>query len=343
MTTTKPQTIKEQNSILGILFMLLNILSLAALYPTVKILSANMSSHQVVFFYKFLILLMLSPFLFKDGIKHLKTAKFHLHALRGFLSVGGSLSFMYGIQFVDLADATAIQYMEQIILVIVGVAVFKEVLSPTKIFAIIGSFLGAIIVVYPDMIVMQHGGVHLNFSAFKDFNSNYFAIILAVLFWSTNDAVIKLLGRTERSRTQTFYVTMFSCIFAFPIAFFNWKIEQVAGMNLPMPQQYIPVSSLEFKLEYLYLLLLMAACYWTHLWAFFRSLQYADISTVVPFRYTKIIFTGAFGYFLFNQVPEHSSYIGFAFIMVSGLALVMSETKKYRKKTREMEQEIENA
>jgi hypothetical protein len=64
MTSNKPQSIKEPNSILGILFMLLNILSLAALYPTVKFLTSNMSSHQVVFFYKFLILLMLSPFIF---------------------------------------------------------------------------------------------------------------------------------------------------------------------------------------------------------------------------------------------------------------------------------------
>jgi drug/metabolite transporter (DMT)-like permease len=343
MTSNKPQSIKEPNSILGILFMLLNILSLAALYPTVKFLTSNMSSHQVVFFYKFLILLMLSPFIFKDGIKHLKTSKFHLHALRGFLSVGGSLSFMYGIQYVDLADATAIQYMEQIILVIIGVAVFKEAMNATKVLAIIGSFLGAIIVVYPEMILLEHGGIKINFSAFKNFDYNYFAIILAVIFWSANDTVIKLLGRTERSRTQTFYVTMFSCIFAFPIAFLNWKMEKIAGMHLPMPQDYIPVTSLEFKLEYLYLLLFMAACYWTHLWAFFRSLQYAEISTVVPFRYTKIIFTGAFGYFIFHQVPENSSYIGFAFILASGLILVMSETKKYRKKTREMEQEIENA
>ena len=100
--------------------MLLNALSIAILYVSIKELTQDLSSNLVVFIYKFAVLLMILPWCFAGGLKTLKTTKIWLHASRGFLSICGSLCLFYAIKFIDLTDITAMGYIEQVILVIIG-------------------------------------------------------------------------------------------------------------------------------------------------------------------------------------------------------------------------------
>lgn len=343
---THPQKKHEANAVLGILFMLINALSIAVVYAVAKELTQELTSHLVVFLYKFSILIFALPWCFSEGLKSIKTNRILMHASRGFLSISGSLCLYYALKHIDLVDITAIGYLEQVILVIVGILYFKEKATVAKILGIILSFIGAVIVIYPDIIEMN---IHfLENREIENFNPYYIFVFLSIFFWATNCTVVKILGRTEKTKVQLFYVSLFSSLWAFPLAFMKWEqVTSFMGLPISLPQELINFSDLGLKVEHIKYIAILAVCYFIHSVAFFKALQYADLSTVIPFDYSRIVFAGLFGYFLFGEDPSYGSYVGYILIVVAGLYIIHSEAKRRRKlkenQILQIEEEFEHA
>ena len=59
----------------------------------------------------------------------------------------------------------------------------------------------------------------------------------------------------------------------------------------------------------------------------------------MPFDYTRMVFTGVFGYLFLNESPKESSAIGYILIALSGIALIIYETKKRSSKEKLLDQE----
>lgn len=344
----------EKKNLFGISFMLLNAISIAVLYTAVKELRTDLDSNLIVFLYKFSILVCILPWVFKNGLAGLRTKKFPLHALRGFLSISGSLCLFFAIKFIELTDITAIGYLEQVLLVLVGIFLFKEASSTTKYVASLASFLGAVLVIYPDIIVLQEGSWIPTLSPHGlkgDFNEYYIFVFLSILFWGSNCVVIKLLGKTEETRTQMFYVLLFSCIYAYPLAFLDWVEdgELFAGIPYYTAVGHHAFHELGLGMEHVPYLALLGLCYFIHSIAFYKALSYADFSVVIPFDYSRLIFAGIFGYFFYLETPEFGSYWGYLLIVISGIALVRSENRRMKKQKlkeqqiKELEEEYEHA
>jgi S-adenosylmethionine uptake transporter len=139
-------------------------------------------------------------------------------------------------------------------------------------------------------------------------------MLLAVAFWASNILVIKILGSSERSKAQLFYVMLFSSIFSLPMALYDWKPMEAWQIN------YI---------------LALALCYFIHTITFFKALKYADISTVMPYDYTRLIFTGILGYFFLGESPDYLSLIGFGLIIFGGIFAVTHEAARKKSKLSE--------
>jgi drug/metabolite transporter (DMT)-like permease len=325
---------KERRTIAGISFMLLNALAISVIYAASKELTREISSNLVVFLYKFSILICILPWCFKDGISSMKTNRILLHASRGFLSVCGSLSLYYAIKHIELVDITAIGYIEQVVLVIIGVLYFKEQATLAKILGILLSFAGAILVVNPSIIDFSSTAPT---KMFANINPYYMFVFMSIGFWASNCTVIKILGKTEKTKVQLFYVLLFSCIIAFPLAFMKWQtVANIGVVQIRYPYEMFSLDGLGLNLSHIKYLALLAVCYFTHSIAFFKALKYADLSTVIPFDYSRLVFAGILGLLLFGETPELGSYIGYALIVSSGIYLIRSEAKR-RKKIKEFE------
>ncbi len=345
----------NQNNLYGIMFMLINGVAVSALYTATKAINKHMNPTQVVFFYKLMVLLFMLPWIFRHGMNVLKTSNFKLHIVRGFCSIFGSLCFMYGIKYVDLINATAIGYLEQVLWAVIGVLYFKEKLSKFKLLAIVLSTIGALLVVYPqalmriiEIIFNLHSDQSL--SSESTFNFYYLFIFGGISFWALNVSVIKVLGnKAAKNDTQAFYVLIFSAIFSYPIAFIKWTNIQIGSVNLSIyPSEFINWSEIVITSEQWALLFFMALMYFIHVLAFFLSVKYADISTIMPFDYTRLIFTAVLGIIFVNSpMPTLSSYSGYILIVLSGLILMQSEYRQKKKQTalaksKKLEIEIEN-
>lgn len=338
-----------QLNLYGILYMLLNAVAISVLYAAVKELRVELDSNLVVFVYKFTLFILILPWVLKEGFKGIKTDKLLLHTSRGFLSISGSLCLFYAIKYIELSDITAMGYIEQVLLVLVGIIFFKEKSSISKILAILMSFLGAVVVIYPDIIQFTAWNIpYLSSIGFKgEFNKYYIFVFLSIFFWGSNCIVIKFLGKTEKTKSQMFYVLLVSCVLTYPLAFFHWADAQVMGMDIKYPIYHLSFSDLGLAWHHVPYLGLLALCYFIHSVAFYKSLTYAEFSTVIPFDYSRLIFTGIFGYIFYQELPDEGSYFGYLLIVVSGVILVRAESKRRkilkRQQIEELEKEYEHA
>lgn len=339
---------RSSNALLGIIFMLTNTLSLSFLDMTSKYLKITMNSAHIVFLYKSILFLMILPWVLKDGVNNIKSEKLHIHLIRSFFSVAGALAFIKGLQYVSLADASALENVQYMILVMVGMFFFKESITKTKIFALIIGIIGAIIVVKPFLFSgIYHKIFYGDESELIFFDSNssrYFGYtLLAVVFWSINSVSVKILGKTEKTKTQMFYLMLFATLWTLPFAFIEWGTFPIFAFNLPIqPIGFHTFSEFNFRPEYIILILIMAFCYFVHGVAYFNALKY-DLSVVIPFRYTKLLFTALIGYYLFHETQHSMVLVGYALIVLSGLSLTRYEYRRYKYNKKSKEAVIKDA
>ena len=202
MSSETAETIKQQREVYGISFMLVNTFVLTVLDIAAKILGADLPSPIIVFLYKFGLLILVTPWILKEGMLRLKTKRLWMHASRSLLSVLGAISFFHGLKFVDIADATALENIQYLIVVLVGLFFFRERFAKTKIVAVICGFLGVIFVIDPMLFLdlLQHKG-----KVESDLLQNlqkYKYILIAMFLWSGNTILVKVLGNTEHNKTQ---------------------------------------------------------------------------------------------------------------------------------------------
>lgn len=317
---------RGHNNLAGIGLMLIDSISIATLYALTKFITQDIKSSYVVFLYKFFLLILVIPYVFKgEGLKSIKTPYFKTHLLRGFFSVGGSLCFMYGLQFVKLLDATVLQNIEQVVLVIVGMIFFHEKMTSTKIICVIISVIGVVIVIKPEILYLSD----FNILSSK-VNHGYLFILLATMFWVCNNIVIKKLGNKSTNKAQLFYLMFFSSIFAFPIAFLKWEAMNFIGINVVVPTDIVSMADIGFTLTHIKLILCMSLCYLVHSISLFYSFKFGEFSVVMPFVYFKLVWAGIFGYVLFSTTPHAVSYIGYSFITIAGLLLMRREMRNRR-------------
>ena len=289
-----------------------------------KCMSSNMDSSTVVFLYKLGCFIAILPWALRGGISILKTTHLDLHIIRGIFSAGGSLFFMYSLSYVRVVDAVAVGFLEQVFWVIASILLFKEKVNLYKIIAIVVSFTGALLVIYPNVIKSHYPFIDIS-DIVINYNIYYIYTILAVLCWTCNTIIIKKLGRVVKNETQAFYGLLFSSITAFIIIFVNWKCfykkSQCSFFQLSN-DLFIELNSINNI--YFFAIIVF---YITHTCAIFKAMKKTEMSVLAPYVYFKLIFAAVTGYVMLGETPNHFSYIGYGLIVCSGIILV-----KYRSK-----------
>lgn len=307
--------------------MLLNTVALAILDISAKTLRETMGSAHIVFLYKGILLLAILPWVFNKGFKGLRTERIYVHLVRSFFSVLGSLFFVHGLHYVNMADAAALENIQYVFLAFIGILFFKEELTVIKIVAMMFGFCGAVIVVNPGVLSTVTGE---SFKVSGDVIYGY--TLMAIGFWTMNSVLVKILGRTEKSKIQLFYLMFFTCLWTTPFIFIEWNTVNIFGMNLQViPRKYIGFSGFNVQSGDIKFLLLMALCFLVHAVAYFKALK-REMSIVITFRYTKLLFSGILGYLFFTEVPTKVSFVGYTLIIFSGLVLLLAEYIKARNK-----------
>lgn len=286
-----------KNNFKASILMLIHALAVATLFVSVKFLSQELSSSLVVFLYKFILVVLVFPWLLIEGKKIFYTTRIKEYIVGGVFGTTATLCLMHAIKYVPVANATALGYLEKIVLILVGVIYFKEKITVKEIMAIVICVIGAVIVILPK----------LDFSAY---NSYYCYIFVSVILWASYCLIIKSLSKTENIKTQTFYTILISMILSIPAAFFNWQEFTI-----------IKLDDLGFRLQHIPLLLFTSICYLVLSITAINAYKHGDLAVISPFGYSKVLFSGILGALFFHEYPSNNQYLGYLMIILSACYL----------------------
>ncbi len=200
-----------------------------------------------------------------------------------------------GIQYLDLPTFYALIFVAPLITAVLARIYFQELLRPHHILTLLIGFIGVLIVLRPGLNVINIGAI---------------ATLMGATSFSITAVTNKLFPKDYSYIVLTFYPFVAACMVFWVLAYpahispdiFDIILMLCAGICAPMG-----------------LILLI------------KAFQISPANVPSPFHYTQIIWGIAFGYILFNTLPDIWTWIGGTLIIGAGLYLYLVE--KQRAKT----------
>jgi len=286
---------KQSNTILGIIFMILGVFSLGFNDVIVKGLSFKFPIWEIVFFRALSGVIIAIILVIFFGFSTIKTTKPVMHTVRAFSSVGCVVLFFFGIKYLLLSENQAIFHVSPIIATLLAVPILGEKIGFHRIIAVLIGFIGTLIILKP-------GTDLFNIYSLIPIASAFF---MAFAYLST-----RYLMSTETSISIIFY---YSCALLFTSLFFVSK-----DFLFPTFQELTILLSTGVVGSIGHYFLAQAA-------------KNAEVIVITPFEYTSFIFVTLLGYIFYKEIPDISIYIGMILIVISGIYIVYREKRDMKK------------
>lgn len=273
-------------------FLMLSIMALFA-----KLLSTTLHVTEIAFWRNVIALV---PFFLIIGIfgrrdilrVHSKPRVLATRAIIGTLNI----LFVFGsFSLLPMANATSLIFAASLFMPMLGFFFLGEKVGPYRWSAVIIGFLGVLLVAQPGAgwnslgVVLGIGAAFMN---------------------SVLGTLLRLLGRTEKPETTTFYFLLIGTFLLAPVMPFVWvtpssdQIGLLIGLGLSG-------SLMQF---------LMSAAF-----------KYAPAALAAIFNYTQIIWAVFFGWAVFGDWPAMNILIGAAIIIGSSVIVILRESYLARK------------
>lgn len=288
---------RHKENLRGIFWGLVSCLFSGIMVNMVKHVSVNLGTAEIIFSRNIFAFMMFIPIIIYKGLPHFKTNKIGLHLLRSSTGLTSMMIYFYTLSKMNISVVTALSFTAPLYTAILAVYFFKDKMNIHQIFALFVGLIGVIIVARPDS---------------ANFNPLSFLVLLCTLFWALSGIIIKKLSETESAMQTTFYMTFFMMIFSAPLAFMNWKMP-TNGEFTWLFCIALASNILQYSLA--------------------KSLELADFSVVLPFDFTRLIFSAGIAYIVFHEQMDINAIIGSVVILASAFYAALNERRKIRKLT----------
>ena len=278
---------KKQYNLLGIMLAVLATILFATMDSLAKKLVQDYSVANVTciryVIQLVIIIIIFGPFF---GKTLCTTNRLKTQIIRGTLNVGISLSFFASLQYLPLAEATAITFLSPILTIILALLLLKERIKKRLWIAVTFGVIGVIAIVKP-------GGALFSLAVFLP-------IITAILY-SLYEIATKKISGVESPFTSLLYSTLVGAF--------------VSGLILPFTWQ-APTS------EQVILLILLAIVGLLAHFSLIFALEYTTLSSIQPYYFLQLIWSSVAGFLAFDETLDAFSSLGIMIIAASGLLAI---------------------
>ena len=278
----------------AIIWMLLHCGALVLIMGVVRELGAGgLSPYTIIFWQNLFSFTILAPLCAMDG-GFPRTKKLHLHFGRACSGITSGLVLFYGMAHVQLNTATAITFTGPLFSTIFAIIFLREKTYFSRIIGLVIGFMGVLVVLRPGS---------------DAFDPAALLLVLTAALWGCTDIFIKLMIRTETERTMMFYRSAMMLIFTIPLGLYHW--QEVTTMQL-------------------ILIVLLAFLDIANFSTVTRAYKLADISVLMPFDFSRLIFSSIFAYLVFSETLNIWTVLGSTIIVFGTIFVVHSERKRSR-------------
>ena len=282
---------------------------------TIKFLSGDYPLHEVVFVRSTLGMVLILAFLIplSGGFAQLRTKRLGVHIIRGLCVVFANMSFFLGLAAMPLADAVAIFFVSPLVITAFSVIFLRETVGPRRWAAVGMGMIGVLIVMRPGSAAFQLA------SLFP---------LAAAVGYAFLHILTRKIGGTETATTMTFYIQLVFIIVSAGIGL-AFGDGRLAGSGDP---------SLEFLLRawvmpdagdfWLMALLGLASAVGGYLIT--QAYRLCEAGLAAPFEYVALPMGIFWGFTVFGEWPDSTTWVGVALIMAGGLYMFWRETQADR-------------
>lgn len=206
----------------------------------------------------------------------------------------GTWGIVTSVSLIPLASVSAIQQANPLVVSLAAVFFFKETVGPRRWVAIIVGLLCVLLILRPGM---------------DGFDPNALVAVGGMLGLSVRDLATR---RVPKSITSL------------QLSTFGYAILIPLGLILTLPRGIAPMAD---GIEAWAYLIAISISGMTAYFTITVALRLGDISAVIPFRYSRLIFAIIIGLIFFGEIPDWQTLVGAAGIIASGLFLMIRDRK----------------
>ena len=281
----------RKSPLTGVLFALLGFALFSTHDVVIKFLGSDYASFQILFFSVLLGFPFATLMLMGDRSEGtLRPANPRWVTVRTVAGVVTGISAFYAFSVLPLAQVYAFIFAAPLIITVLSIPILKEKVGVHRWAAVVLGLIGVLIVLRPGAEPLTLGHI---------------AGLTAAVGSAVVSVVTRKIGRTERSAVLMLYPMMANVI--------------LMACLLPFIYKPLPV-------EHLGLLAVMSFLGFSGGLCIIAAYRYADAAMVAPMQYSQIIWGAAFGYLIFQEVPDQATGLGAAVIICAGVYVVIRES-----------------
>lgn len=281
---------------LGVVYIVMSAFCFAMMAVFVR-LSGDLPSIQKSFFRNLVSLVFAFVILKKNGVWFSgKRENIKYLLIRSTAGTVGILCNFYAVDRMVLSDASMLNKMSPFFVIIFSFFILKEKIKPPQILIVAGAFLGSLLIIKPTADIFHSPAALVGLVGGM-------AAGLAYTY-------VRLLGgKGEKGPFVVFAFSTFSCVVTLPFLIF----------------QFHPMSVMQT------LSLLMAGlCAAGGQFAVTAAYFHAPAREISVYDYSQIIFSALLGFFIFGQLPDVLSWIGYGVICVMAVLMFLYNNRKER-------------
>lgn len=271
----------------GILYIVLSAFSFAFMNAFVR-LAGDLPSIQKSFF-RNLVALIFAAIVLKRSKIGFSYKKENLKPLilRSTFGTLGILCNFYAIDKLVLADASMLNKMSPFFAILFSYILLKEKIDWVQAISVAGAFVGSLFIIKPSFHNVELIPALAGFAGGMAAGAAY--------------TFVRILGQKgEKGPFIVFFFSSFSCVTTLPFLIFQYH-----AMSLT---------------QVIYLLLAGLAAAGGQ-FAITAAYCYAPAKEISIYDYSQIIFSAILGFFLFGQIPDF--YSGLGYVIICGMAIFM--------------------
>ncbi|SIQ48701.1 Uncharacterized membrane protein [Paracoccus thiocyanatus] len=280
----------------GIVLLLLAIFLFTLMDATGKHLSTLYHPVQVVWI-RFLTNLAIVAAIFAPRLRAtLATRRPVVQAFRGLTQLCSILLFFSALQFVGLAEATAIMDINPV-LITLGAALFLgESIGIRRILGILAALCGALLIIRPGAGVFHPAAL----------------LALAAAFTYAAGAILTRVARSDSTATSILWSALVG--------------TALSSLAVPLVWQPIAIGDI-------WAFLLLGGFGTAAQALLIRAFSLAEAAAIAPFGYTGLIWAGLWGWLFWGTLPDRWTVIGALIIVAAGLYVWMREARAMNRAT----------
>ncbi|MBD8960835.1 MAG: DMT family transporter [Ruminococcaceae bacterium] len=278
----------------GILYIMAAAFGFAMMSLFVK-LAGDLPAFQKAFFRNFVALIFIFIMMLREKVSFIPP-KEHIPDLlgRSFFGTMGLLCNFYALGRLNLSDANMLNKLSPFFAIIFSIFLLKERPKFAQIIGVAVAFVGSLFIIKPG------------------FDNPQVLPAVAGLLGGMGAGIaytfVRRLGqKQENSRRIVFFFSAFSCILCLPFLIFEY--ERMSGLQLIyliLAGTFACIGQLGITKAYI--------C--------------APAREISVYDYTQVIFAAVLGFFVFGDIPDWLSVIGYILIIGAGVAMFFYNKKR---------------